>query len=294
MIVISGSSGFLGQNLMRELNGAVGISLRDDKWRKELNSATIIINLVGKAHDHNRVLSEKDYIEANVQLTKELFKEFLYSPADLMIHISSIAAVEELESTKPLIESDLCNPTSLYGKSKRAAEKWLLSQELPGRKKLVILRPPMIYGPGDKGNLGLLYKIVSKRIPYPLGSYNNNRSFMSIYNFIYFINQIIKNKEIIESGIYHIADDESISTSEIIMLMKKITGKKGIVLSLPKWFIKGIALIGDVFPIPLNSNRLKKMTSTLTVSNSKIKRSLGILKLPLTVEEGMVRTFKNL
>src|SRR5690606_37898463 len=103
-------------------------------------------------------------------------------------------------------EDSSCNPISWYGHSKRTAEKWLLEQHLPPGKKLVILRPPMVHGPGDKGNLGLLYKLISKGIPYPLASFDNRRSFISIDNFSFFIEQIITHHEKMDSGIYHIAD----------------------------------------------------------------------------------------
>lgn len=293
MIVISGSTGFIGRNLVDAISGSTGLSLRDEHWRKEIRLATCIINLVGKAHDHKGSATEGDYFHANVNLTKEVFYEFLNSSADLMIHVSSIAALEELESINPLTELDKCRPKSWYGKSKRSAEEWLLSQDLPHCKKLIILRPPMIFGPGDKGNLGLLYSLITKRIPYPLASFTNSRSFLSIYNFVYFIEQIIKNKGKLESGIYHIADNESISTNDIIKIIKETTGKKSFNIALPKWLVKGIAKIGDVIPIPLNSIKLKKMTANLLVSNDKIKNHIGSVQLPLTTKEGMVKTFQN-
>src|SRR5690606_16164829 len=116
---------------------------------------------------------------------------FLESDADLLIHISSLAAIEEFESATPLTESDECHPQSWYGQSKHTAEEWLFAQQLPENKKLIIVRPPMVHGPRDKGNLDLLYKLISKGIPYPLASFDNKRSFISIDNFSFFIEQII-------------------------------------------------------------------------------------------------------
>ncbi|MGJ1433083.1 NAD-dependent epimerase/dehydratase family protein [Sphingobacterium spiritivorum] len=291
--VVMGSTGFIGKHLIRSLPNSVGISLRDSDLGEVTENSVAFINLVGKAHDHKGTATEADYYHVNVDLAKDVFEAFKQSSAKLLIHISSLAALEEFESDILLSEQDICNPVSWYGKSKRAAEMWLLGQDLPDNKKLIILRPPMVHGPGDKGNLGLLYKLISKGIPYPLSAFNNKRSFISLENFCFFINQIIQNHDKLKSGIYHIADNQPISTKEIIEIIKKETGKKTIDLSLPKFLVNGIAKLGDVIPIPLNTKRLKKMTSNLLVSNQKIKTALGIEKLPLTATEGLVKTIRS-
>jgi len=213
-VIIFGASGFIGQNLLKKLPNSFdvkAISLRNKSWKTTSKDSDIFINLVGKAHDHKGTATEADYFYANLDLAKEIFNEFIQSNAKLLIHISSLAAIEEFESNNPLSESKKANPQSYYGKSKRAAEEWLLAQDLPQNKKIVILRPPMVHGPGDKGNLGLLYKLISKGIPYPLASFDNSRSFISIDNFSFFIKEIIKKQDQIVSGIYHISDDEPIS-----------------------------------------------------------------------------------
>ncbi|WP_398454963.1 NAD-dependent epimerase/dehydratase family protein [Sphingobacterium thalpophilum] len=297
-ICIAGASGFLGKNLSRYLSSSgyniLPISLRDEKWENQIvNNCEAIINLVGKAHDHDGKSSEKDYYDVNVDCTKKLFNAFLKSKSALFLHISSLAAVEESEAQYALDELAPCNPISWYGRSKRCAEEWLMSQTLPAAKKLVIIRPPMVHGAGDKGNLGLLYKLISKGIPYPLASFDNKRSFISTENFCYFLNQIIIGQQKLTSGIYHVCDDEPISTNEIIDIIKRVTNKKVINLSIPKILIKLIAKSGDFLPIPLNSKRLKKMTSNLLVSNAKIKTLLSIDKLPLTAGEGLEKTIES-
>src|SRR5690606_31068006 len=214
MVIISGSNGFIGRNLVKSVPNSVGISLRNDDWRNSFRGASAIINLVGKAHDHLGTATKEDYYFANFELTKEVFQSFIDSDAELLIHISSIAAVEEFESITPLTEDSNCSPISWYGESKRAAELWLLEQKLPENKKLIIIRPPMVHGPGDKGNLGLLYKFISKGIPYPFASFNNVRSFISINNFIYYVKNILVKSSSLKSGIYHVSDNEPVSTQE--------------------------------------------------------------------------------
>lgn len=295
-ITIIGASGFIGKNLTQKLSkdfDVKNISLRNENWRNQLNGAEVLINLVGKAHDHKGTAIESDFFHANLELTKQIFEAFKKTDSKVLIHISSLAALEEIESSKALTETDTPNPQSSYGKSKREAEKWLLEQDLPIDKKLIILRPPMVHGPGDKGNLGLLYKLISKGIPYPLAAFDNKRSFISIDNFSYFIEEIIKKYDKMGTGIYHIADDEAISTSSIIDIIKKIENKSVPNLSLPKPLVKLLAKVGDMIPFPLTTIRLKKMTSDLILSNKKIKTAVGIGKLPLTAEEGIITTIKS-
>ncbi|MBB6372541.1 NAD-dependent epimerase/dehydratase family protein [Chryseobacterium shigense] len=295
-ITVFGGSGFIGKNLVESpmLNAEIqGVSLRDASWKKTAESADIMINLVGKAHDHQGTASEEDYYFANVELVKEIFDVFIQSDAKLLIHISSIAAVEEFESEEPLREDSVCHPFSPYGKTKKQAEEWLMQQILPENKKVIILRPPMIHGPGDKGNLGLLYKIISKGLPYPLASFDNSRSFLSISNFCFFISAIIKNENQMETGIYHICDDEPVSTKDIINIIKKVTNKKSPNLSVPKILIQGIAKAGDILPLPINTKRLKKMTGSLLVSNEKMKKALKITNLPASAHEGLENTIKS-
>ncbi len=295
-VLIFGASGFIGGKLMNHLSGASSILIRKPDWNKNLPVCSVYINLVGKAHDHKGTNSEDDYYYTNFELTKEIYKSFALSEAKLLVHISSLAALQELEYTKALTETDICNPISFYGKSKRAAEEWLLQQKLSSDKKLIILRPPMVHGKGDKGNLGLLYNLISKGIPYPLASFDNRRSFISLDNFCFFVEQIIENQDKLESGIYHISDDEAVSTNEIIRIIKEVTNSKVSNVAIPKLLVKLIARIGDIIPFPLNTKRLRKMTGNLVVSNQKIKTTLGISKLPYTAKEGLektIRSFKN-
>ncbi|EHO09918.1 NAD-dependent epimerase/dehydratase family protein [Myroides odoratimimus] len=296
-ISIVGSTSFIGYCLKQyliKLNLVVNdFSLRDRGNFDSIFTSEVIINLVGKAHDHKGLATERDFYYANCELLKELYTAFLKSDATLFIHISSIAALEERGSNNALSEDMDCNPISWYGQSKRKAEEYLLNQDIPEGKKVIILRPTMVHGPGDKGNLTLLYKLISKGLPYPLANFDNQRSFLSIDNFNFIIKEIIDKSEQIDSGIYHICDDETLATSSIISVISKVIEKKVFNFSLPKSIVKGIAKIGDIVPIPLNSKRLGKMTSNLVVSNNKIKKALGIEKLPVSAEEGLERTIRS-
>ena len=289
-------NGFLGQNLFLFLNANHHVkqtSMRNYGWKEELNDSDVIINLIGKAHDHRGEATERDFYYANEELVKEIYQVFISTKTKLLIHISSIASLEEEGSPKELSEIDVVNPKSFYGKSKRAAEVFLLSQELPEGKKIIILRPPMVHGPGDKGTLTMLFKVVKYRIPWPLSRFKNKRSFLSIDNFNYIIAEIIKERENLKTDIYHICDDQSLETNEIISLMRKISNRPSFNIYVPKFIVIWIAKFGDIVKLPLNTKRLNKMTFSLVVSNQKIKNVLGIENLPVSADEGLQKTIQS-
>ncbi|WP_333889205.1 NAD-dependent epimerase/dehydratase family protein [Sphingobacterium siyangense] len=295
-VLLLGARGFIGKNLSIYLSKDYlikQISLRDADWEKEALFGDVFINLVGKAHDHEKKATEADFYHANLELAMKSFQVFKDSSAKLFIHISSLAALEEYESNEPLTEDAICHPSSWYGKSKHAAEEWLLAQEIPKDKRLIILRPPMVHGPGDKGNLKLLFNFVEKGIPYPLIKFKNERSFIGIENFCFFIGQVIQKFNSMQNGIFHIADDEPLSTSDILQIIEEVTDRKVFNIGIPKYLIILMAKIGDFMPFPLNSKRLKKMTGTLLVANNKIKEQLKIEMLPITTREGMIKTIES-
>jgi nucleoside-diphosphate-sugar epimerase len=149
----------------------------------------------------------------------------------------------------------------------------------------------MIHGPNNKGNLNLLYNFVSKGIPYPFGRYVNKRSFVSVDNLCFIINELIDNPKI-ESGIYNIADDISLSTINLVQIMSEVLHKPTKIINFPKLFVSFIAKIGDFFPIPINSERLLKLTENYEVSNLKIKKAIQ-KKLPLSSIEGIKKTITS-
>lgn len=296
VIGVLGGNGFIGKNIVNFLSSQIdvrAISLREQNWRDKVRETDILINLVGKAHDHVGSASESEYETANVELVKEIFTAFNTSENKMLIHFSSVAVVEEFHRNELLTEEGECRPVSRYGLSKRRAEQWLLSQSLNKDKKVIILRPPMVHGVGDKGNLTLLHKFISKGLPYPLAAFENKRSFLAMPNLLFFIGQIIQKNEAIEPGIYHLADDECLSTMDVINIIKCVTGRNGINMAIPQGIVRTLAKLGDLINLPLNTKYLKKLTGNVIVSNVKLKSALGIEKLPYTAEEGLTRTIQS-
>ena len=292
-IIITGATGFVGKNLSKFLkekgHHISPLSLRK-AWELDQN-AEAIIHLAGKAHDTKNTSAEKEYFEINTELTKKLFEEFQKTPAQDFIYFSSVKATADTVEGF-LDENHKSNPQTPYGKSKLYAEEYLLSQKLPENKRLFIIRPCMIHGPGNKGNLNLLYKFVQKGIPYPLAAFENKRSFLSIDNLNFLILEMLSNKNV-GSGIYNFADDEVLSTNELVKLIANTSGKKEKLWKISAKLISATAKMGDVMKLPLNSERLKKLTSNLEVSNQKIKNALGITQLPISAKKGIEITIKS-
>jgi nucleoside-diphosphate-sugar epimerase len=149
----------------------------------------------------------------------------------------------------------------------------------------------MIHGPGNKGNLNLLYNLVTKGMPWPLGSFENQRSFCCIDNLIFIFKELIE-REDIPSGIYNIADDKPLSTNELVKLIAKSQNGNPKVWKISQSLIELIVRIGDIFHLPLNSERLQKLTSSYVVGNAKIKVSIG-KPLPMSSSDGLIKTFKS-
>ena len=252
-----------------------------------MNESKVFIHLAGKAHDLKNTSEDNDYFEVNTELTKRLFDKFLVSDCEVFIYMSSVKAIADVVDGV-LTEDVIPNPKTVYGKSKLAAEVYILSKEIPKNKRIYILRPCMIHGPNNKGNLNLLYSFVCKGIPYPFGKYINKRSFVSVDNLCFIINELIDNTKI-ESGIYNIADDVSLSTIDLVQIMSEVLNKPIRILKLPVLFVWSLAKIGDFLSIPINSERLQKLTENYEVSNLKIKKAIK-KNLPLSSTEGIKKT----
>lgn len=306
-ILITGIHGFVGSNLVAALKQnhiLYGLDIvfpqkdgvvKTYGWKEleQIPPVDAVIHLAGKAHDTKNKTNAQVYFDINTGLTQKIFDWFLLSGAKKFIFFSSVkAAADAVEGV--LTEDVAPAPEGPYGESKRTAENYILSQLRTPNSKLqtvYVLRPCMIHGPGNKGNLNLLYQIQQKGLPWPLGAFENKRSFCSVGNLIYTVRQLLEKD--IQPGIYQVADDVALSTNELIRIMAGVQNKKAKIWSVPAGWIKALARAGDVLHLPLNSERLKKLTESYVVSNQKLKTALGIKKMPVTAEEGLKKTLES-
>jgi nucleoside-diphosphate-sugar epimerase len=311
-ILITGIHGFVGSNLVVALktdHTIYGLDIiapekegvvKTFSWNEleHIPDMDVLIHLAGKAHDTKNQRETQTYFNINTELTKKVFDKFLQSGAKQFIFFSSTKAAADSVGEGILTEDVVPHPVGPYGESKLAAEEYIRTQGASymkhgeSNKRIYILRPCMIHGPKNKGNLNLLYHVVSKGIPWPLGAFDNKRSFLSVENLIFILKQfIIQNPE---SGVYHLSDDDVVSTNELIKLIARTKGKKAKIWNCNKGFIKVIAKIGDICKLPLNTDRLRKLTENYVVSNQKVKHTLGISQLPVKSMEGLRRTLLTL
>ena len=306
-ILITGIHGFVGQNLMPYLEakghtiyglGRTGDYVWDDLESDRIPHVDAIIHLAGKAHDTKNQTEADVYFKVNRDLTMKIFSYFLnHQDIKKFIFFSSVKAAADQVVGEILTEDVTPTPKGPYGESKAEAEKQLndvwkqaLSTQTDGRQ-LYILRPCMMHGPGNKGNLNLLYKVVNAGFPWPLGAFENKRSFCSIQNVCFVVEQLLEHNA--DSGVYNLADDEALSTNTLIEIICNCLRRKVRIWKFGRGAMTFLARIGDCLHLPLTTERLAKLTGNYIVDNSKIKCALNIDKMPLSAREGLSYTIRS-
>ena len=306
-ILITGVHGFVGSNLVKALSKEHTIYGLDivsptkegirytfswDYLDREdgIPEIDAIIHLAGKAHDTKNQSAADVYFKVNRDLTIKIFDYFCAHPniKKFVFFSTAKAAADKVDGI--LTEDVVPSPVGPYGESKIAAEKYI-QEHLVDDKQVYILRPCMIHGPGNKGNLNLLYGVVKKGIPWPLGAFENKRTFTSIDNLCFIIKGLLTQD--VESGIYNINDDEAVSTNELIDIICSAMGKKAHIWRIPRGLMEGVAKIGGALHLPLNAERLQKLTENYVSSNAKIKKALGVEQLPIRAKDGLKMTIKS-
>ena len=317
-VLITGVHGFVGSNLVKYLKGAhtiYGLDIvqperdgvvRTFSWEEITGQAgnderedgddmipefDVIIHLAGKAHDTKNKSAAEAYFAVNTGLTQKIFDYFLASNAKKFIFFSTAkAAADRVDGV--LTEDVVPAPVGPYGERKIKAEEYILnSLEKAGDKQVYILRPCMIHGPGNKGNLNLLYSVVSKGLPWPLGAFDNRRTFTSIENVCFAVNGLMTQD--VASGIYNMGDDEPLSTNELIETICSVVWKKARIWRIPVGLMTFGAKVGGWLHLPLNSERLRKLTENYVSSNDKIKKALGVAQMPVSARDGLRRTLES-
>lgn len=322
IILITGVHGFVGSNLVETLKkehtiygldiispqkyGVVKTFSWEEIDKDKIPSVDAIVHLAGKAHDTKNKSATEVYFKVNTGLTQKIFDYFLAheSIKKFVFFSTAKAAADKVDGV--LTEDVVPAPVGPYGESKIAAEKYILEKMEILRqanddtanasassvnKNVYIFRPCMIHGPGNKGNLNLLYNVVRKGIPWPLGAFENRRTFTSVENICFAVNGVLTKD--VPSGIYNMGDDEALSTNELIEEICKSLGKKAHIWRLPKGLMNGVAKVGGWLHLPLNPERLRKLTENYISSNAKIKAALGIDRMPVDAREGLKVTLDS-
>jgi nucleoside-diphosphate-sugar epimerase len=227
-IAVTGFTGFVGKRLL-EIDQAVyqlvPIDLR--KSIPDLLGIDTIVHLAGKAHQMTPI-EDRIYFEVNYELTKKLADLAKQAGVKHFVYISSVKVYNDSAEDR-FDESSPCVPTDAYGASKLKAEQYLQSMQADSFS-VSIIRPPLVYGPGVKGNMNKLIELAARNYPLPFGNINNARSMVFVDNLIAMINKIIDKQA---AGVFIAGDQSPVSTTELLLRLRTALGKKAGLISIP-------------------------------------------------------------
>lgn len=238
-------------------------------WKEALDGVDVVVHLAARAHQMKETPEELHlYNEINFEGTVNLARQSVLAGVRKFIFISSIKAMISDAHEEPLTESFPCNPVEPYGISKLMAEQELMKIADAAGMKAVILRPPLIYGPGVKGNMESLIGLV-KRFPLlPLAGIENRRSLLGVKNLASAIETAI-NSERADGKTFLLADGEEISTSELVKRLAAVFNPSCRLIRLPQWFWQ----IAE--KIPLFAAKVVRVTGSLPVDSSFFTKETG-------------------
>lgn len=241
----------------------------DADWQPVLAGARAVIHGAGIAHvplDANRD-SQRQLWRVNVRAPHRLARDAARAGVAQFIFLSSIKAAGEWSAPgHPLREDDPPRPEDCYGFAKLAAERHL--QRLKHGPVITILRPPLVYGPGVKANFAALQKLATSGLPLPLGSVDNQRSFLAIDNLCSAIMAILENPGR-AAGLFHLSDGPALSTPALIRAMAQAAGKPARLLPVPPALLAGLARLAG------KSGIWQRLAGSLAVDNQRFCQQLG-------------------
>jgi nucleoside-diphosphate-sugar epimerase len=301
-VLVTGGHGFVGHALLERLRAegcdplkvsrqelrpgelAVGeIGLTTD-WSKALLNCAVVIHLAARVHVMND--TEADPLNAfravNVDGTLNLARQAAVAGVKRFVFISSVKV--NGESTPPrraFTEADAPNPQDAYGQSKHEAEQGLRQLSTDTGMEVVIIRPPLVYGLGVKGNFADLMRVVQRGWPLPLGAVHNLRSLVALSNLVDFIVTCIPHPKA-SNQTFLVSDGQDLSTTELVRGMAQAAGVPIRLLPVPVWALRaGASLVGK-------EETVRRLCGNLQVDMSKARSLLGWVP-PVSVEEGLRR-----
>ena len=254
-------------------------------WSKVMSGVDTVVHLAARVHVINDIAADVSdaYGSVNVAGTERLARMAAASGIRRFIYLSTVKVNGEGRSS-PYTEKDNPKPIDPYGISKWESEKRLHEIINHTELEVVILRPPMVYGPGVKANFLRLLNVVERGIPLPLANVNNHKSLIYLENLLDAIVTCINHPRA-AGQTFLVSDDRDLSTPELIRLMAKAMGRKVRLFSFPPDMLK---IMGKITG---RSAEIDRLLGSLCVDSSKIRRMLG-WKPPYNIEEGIRETAK--
>jgi nucleoside-diphosphate-sugar epimerase len=307
-LLLTGATGFLGSRLVKALEFAPDIVLTatirrpvemraaktiivreldaNTDWSEALENQNVVIHAAARAHimTDDAVEPMLEYRRTNVDGTLNLARQAAAAGVRRFIFLSSIKVNgEETKIGRPFDADDVANPLDDYGVSKAEAEKGLLKISSDTGMEIVIIRPPLVYGPNVKGNFAKLGALVAKGVPLPLAMVKNQRSFVAIDNLVDLIITCINHPKA-ANQIFLVSDGQDLSAPELLNAVAKAMGRDITLFPLPSSLLSlGAAMIGK-------RDEASRLLGSLQLDISKTRDVLGWSPV-INVEEGLRRSF---
>ena len=320
-ILLTGATGFVASHLMPLLlqNGwSVVAAVRKDThqlpaitavnvgnidgntdWHHALSNIDTVIHLAARAHILQEQVSdpEAEFLKVNTQGTVNLVKGAIAANVRHFVFISSIGAMTS-QSDSILTESSPSQPDTPYGRSKLLAEQALISLASQSSMSWTILRPPLVYGAGNPGNMERLIKLVQKGLPLPFGAIKNRRSLIYVGNLVDAITSTLNHPQAANQT-FLVSDGEDLSTPELIQKIATNLNQPCYLLSIPPNWLQLGGKLGDTVQnfskkqLPLNTSTVERLLGNLAIDSSHIQTTLN-WQPPFTVDEGLAQTLLSL
>ena len=261
-------------------------------WQRTLNGIDTVIHLAARAHILSDDTSnpEAEFLKVNTEGTANLVKQSIQAGVKHFVFISSVGAMTTL-SNQPLTENFPCQPDTPYGRSKLEAEQALISLANQSSMTWTILRPTLVYGPGNPGNMARLIQLINRGLPLPFGLVRNRRSFVYIGNLVDAIAICLTHPNA-KNQIFLISDGQDLSTPQLIYKIAHHLGRSCNFLPVPPSLLKFAGYLGNTVqhlskrPIPLNTSTIDRLLGSLVVDSNLIQTTLN-WQPPYTIDQGL-------
>ncbi len=309
-VLLTGANGFVGQGLLKRLVTKNGTSIRavvrrldlvrpmvnvdviqiadlgaQNNWETALNGVDVLVHTAARVHVMKETALDPlaEFRRVNVAATLSLARQAAAAGVRRFIFISSIKVNGEMtQKCKPFSAEDIPVPLDAYAISKMEAEVGLREIAKQSGMEVVVIRPPLVYGPGVKGNFLNMMHWLYRGFPLPLGAIDNQRSFVGLDNLVDLIITCLEHP-VAANQTFLVSDDEDVSTTQLLCRMAKVMGKAALLLPAPVWLLtNSAALFG-------RSSVVRRLCDSLQLDISKTKKLLG-WHPPVTLDEGLERT----
>ena len=290
-VLVTGATGFVGCKLVDALGDpATMLSVRSesDSWAEPLRNRRCVVHLAARVHVMNDTVAEPlaEFRKANVDITLALANKAAQAGVKRFIFMSSVKVNgEQTHPGHPFRTDDIPAPQDPYGISKMEAEVGLRKIAEQTGMEVVIIRPPLVYGPGVKANFASMVRWLQRGVPLPLGAIHNHRSLVGLDNLVDLIVTCIDHPAAANQTLM-VSDGEDVSTTELLRRMGAALGKPARLISIPQGLLEwGAALAGK-------HDVAQRLFSSLQVDSAPTCQLLG-WNPPVSLNQGLLQVAKS-